>query len=461
MDRPRRSARASNAPQLGYPAPAFTTQPPPTQRTPSSTSLSRPAIPAAAAAAAGEGGSQGQQGGNNANHSSYRGQGDSSVYSNGINGIHPSGSAFVYGTPPFGMSMGASTPPMGSRNSLASFPISKTSAPVPCQVRVGPGQARHTTFASRARHGITTLMQPLPVGPDFADPLKLTGSGIGMDYGTTERTRGGVTRRRAAAGMTYYGEEGSDFEDDEEGEANGNASPSKGDTPVEEEEEEKAGALLGMPPPGNKVIAKRAHRSHPLYASEAELIDQADRKDFLIPIRIELETETHRIKDVFSWNMREHIVKPKDFARVFVRDLELPPDPYTSLVEQAILTQIQLAEQSGVDLVDIGPASGGPFASKKDDKRKKDARSWNWGLKRRREKAKEEDPVEQMAAKWDTEGVYGEFEDDMRVIVDVSRYSQEVVDDRTLISFHPTISTTSKSTSIICEIDWSGICARL
>lgn len=407
MDRPRRSARASNAPQLGYPAPSFTTPPIAQPRIPSSTSSSR--LP-------------------NANPTLPSNYGQS-TYSNGsMNGMtQGSGSSFQYSAPPVNMSygMGNSTPPMGSRGGLASFPLSKSSAPIPPHVRVGPGQARHTTFASRARLGISTLMQPLPTGPDLQDPLKMIGSG--MDYGTTERTRGGVTRRRAAAGMTYYGEEGSDFEDDDDDGASGAASPSKGTTPIVEEEEDKAGALLGLPPPGNKVIAKRAHRTHPLYASEGDLLDQADRKEFLIPIKIELETDTHRIKDVFSWNMREYIVKPKDFARIFVRDLDLPPDPYTALVEQAIISQVQLAEQSGIDLVDIEPASGGPFAAKTVEQKARDARSWNWGVKRKRDRRKEADEESIRAlSKWDTEGPDGDFEDDLRVIVDVSRRRYDI-----------------------------------
>lgn len=398
--------RAVNAPQLGYPAPAFTNPPLPVARISSSNSSSRLAAPSA---------SSGGGGGANASGSGIN-------HSNGLNGLPPSGSSNIYSTPPLGAyGAGMSTPPMGGKNTLSSFPISKSSAPVPPQVRIGPGQARHTTFASRARQGISTLMQPLPNGPDFNDPLKIGSSGLGMDYGTTERTRGGGTRRRAAAGMTYYGEDGSDFEDEDEAGTNGAGSPSKGNTPLAEEEEDKAGALLGMPPPGNKVIAKRAHRTHPMYASEGDMNEQADAQEYLIPIKIELETDTHRIRDVFSWNLREHIVKPKDFARIFVRDLELPLDPYVSLVEQAIIDQIKLAEQSGTDLVDIGPAVGGPFASKKDEKRKRDARSWDWGIKRRREKTKEDEPMEQKSAKWDTEGKYGDFEDDIRVIIDVSQ----------------------------------------
>ena len=34
-----------------------------------------------------------------------------------------------------------------------------------------------------------------------------------------------------------------------------------------------------------------------------------------------------------------------------------------------------------LDLVDVGPASGGPFASKNGKKRKRDGRNWDWGIK--------------------------------------------------------------------------------
>lgn len=339
----------------------------------------------------------------------------------------------LYAPPQPPASSGAGSTSAGN-TSVQSFPLGKTSAPVPPQLPIGPGQARFTTFASRARLGVSTLMQPLPQGPDLHDQLRTGSSGYGIDYGTTDRTRGGGLRRRAAAGMRYYGEDASDFDEDDEGDDDnaGTQSPSKRNTPLQVEEEDFShGALLGLPPPGNKVIAKRAHRTHPLVASEADLLEQANKKEFLIPVKIELETDNHRIRDVFAWNLKESIIKPRDFARVYVRDLELPAEPYVGLVEQAILDQIQLVENSGVDLVEIGPAPGGPWASKPSKtskKRERDSRGWDWGLKRGRNTSSDSKKAitsggkdEEAGGKknqWNPDGPLGGFDDDLRVILD-------------------------------------------
>ena len=37
---------------------------------------------------------------------------------------------------------------------------------------------------------------------------------------------------------------------------------------------------------------------------------QARRNTALVPIRVEFETETHRIRDCFVWNLNEDIIKP-------------------------------------------------------------------------------------------------------------------------------------------------------
>lgn len=348
--------------------------------------------------------------------------------------------------------------------------MGRNANPLPPQTAVGPGQALYTTFASRMQTGITTLMQPIPSGPDLQDVLAVSRgmSTFGTDYGTTERTRGGGTRRRAAAGMTYYGEEGSDFDDDdddddEDGQGSGvdaerskrqsaAGTPAEERKPQEEEEEEKPGALLGMPPPGNKVFVRRANKVHPIAHSETDLLEQAERAEFLIPIRVELETETHRIKDTFTWNLREHLIKPRDFARSFVRDLSLPVDPYTSLVEAAIIDQIKLYQSSGIDLVHIGPAPGGPWASRangakeggeergmtlggagalsKLQRGRRESRQWDWGLRKvaddvinssiGKEVGERKRKREATAAEDVVLGSDGDHEDDLRVIVDVS-----------------------------------------
>ncbi|PWN38104.1 SNF5-domain-containing protein [Meira miltonrushii] len=348
-------------------------------------------------------------------------------------------SAGTYGMPNGGLNQnqaGMMLPPNGFPNTastsnpaLNSFQLGGTSAPVPPQLPIGPGQARFSTLSSRAKVGVTTLMQP--ISNESNDPYR------GVDYGTTERTRGGGSRRRAAANIRYYGEDVSDFEEDDDE----RGSPSKANTPLEQEEEEYApGTLLGAPPPGNKVFAKRSHRVNPIAPSESELNEQATKKDFLIPIRIELETDNHRIRDTFTWNIREHIIKPREFAKVYVRDLDLPNEPFVELIEGAIVEQIKLYKESGVDLVDVGPASGGPFASKDGKKRKRDGRNWDWGIKG--SNANNDTPTKKVLAlepsaesttktnghheeesktdveRWNTEGPDGNFEDDLRVVLD-------------------------------------------
>jgi chromatin structure-remodeling complex subunit SFH1 len=83
------------------------------------------------------------------------------------------------------------------------------------------------------------------------------------------------------------------------------------------------------------------------------LLDQSRRPTTLIPIRVELETDTHRIRDAFVWNLNEQAISPAAFARIFCADLDLPMHPYAEQVEGAIRSQIE--EWEGVAGVDLRP----------------------------------------------------------------------------------------------------------
>lgn len=48
------------------------------------------------------------------------------------------------------------------------------------------------------------------------------------------------------------------------------------------------------------------------------------RRASLVPIRVEFETDTHRIRDCFVWNLNEGLITPENFARIFCADLDLP-----------------------------------------------------------------------------------------------------------------------------------------
>ena len=77
----------------------------------------------------------------------------------------------------------------------------------------------------------------------------------------------------------------------------------------------------------------------------------ASKRSSLIPIRVEFETDTHRVRDCFVWNTNEALIKPETFARTFCNDLDLPTS-WTETIANQIRAQIE--EHEGVASMDIG-----------------------------------------------------------------------------------------------------------
>jgi chromatin structure-remodeling complex subunit SFH1 len=87
------------------------------------------------------------------------------------------------------------------------------------------------------------------------------------------------------------------------------------------------------------------HRS--LDAIEAN----SQKRTSLVPIRVEFETDTQRIRDCFVWNLYETLIKPETFAKIFCVDLDLP-----IVWAETVANQIraQLEEHEGVASLDLG-----------------------------------------------------------------------------------------------------------
>ena len=79
---------------------------------------------------------------------------------------------------------------------------------------------------------------------------------------------------------------------------------------------------------------------------------QAQTRASLVPIRVEFETETLRIRDCFVWNLNETLIKPESFAKVFCADLDLPTVPWVETVANQI--RAQLEDHEGVASMDVG-----------------------------------------------------------------------------------------------------------
>ena len=78
---------------------------------------------------------------------------------------------------------------------------------------------------------------------------------------------------------------------------------------------------------------------------------QARKPTSLVPIRVEFETDTHRIRDCFVWNLNEDLIQPEEFAKIFCQDLDLPSVPWQETVANQI--RAQLEDHEGVASMDF------------------------------------------------------------------------------------------------------------
>ena len=87
-------------------------------------------------------------------------------------------------------------------------------------------------------------------------------------------------------------------------------------------------------------------------SSEEIVLQQSLRPTALVPVRIEFDTDTHRIRDCFVWNLYDNTVKPELFATIFCNDLELPHKPWVETVSNQIKAQLEDCE--GVGTMELG-----------------------------------------------------------------------------------------------------------
>jgi len=80
-------------------------------------------------------------------------------------------------------------------------------------------------------------------------------------------------------------------------------------------------------------------------------LQQGAKRTSLIPIRVEFETDTHRIRDCFVWNVNEELIKPETFAKIFCYDLDLPAS-FVDTVAAQIRAQIE--DHEGVATLELG-----------------------------------------------------------------------------------------------------------
>ncbi|KAI0031925.1 hypothetical protein K488DRAFT_78798 [Vararia minispora EC-137] len=238
------------------------------------------------------------------------------------------------------------TPANSKRNPAA--------APIPT-VR----QALNTSYPSRLRTGTTLLLQPIlalsqlvpaPAAPSrsrkavsYAEP----GSGDelpdageldsdGSDFVASGGLRTSVRNARLAGGTVAV------------------ASP----RPATAASGELDQSYLGMMPPARFITSKPPTVTKLDDFTDDQLDVQSLRPSAPVPIRVEFETDTHRVRDCFVWDAAERLVTPEAFARTFCADLDLPAT-WADTVAAQIRAQLEEHEPiATMDLAVDGAAEG-------------------------------------------------------------------------------------------------------
>ncbi|KAI0069951.1 SNF5-domain-containing protein [Panus rudis PR-1116 ss-1] len=254
--------------------------------------------------------------------------------------------------------------------------------PMAAYTQTGPlptvPQAMISSYSSRVRTGTTLLMQPILTttssnptttvrttrrggvvsyvdpgsGDEFPDAGALDsddsdfGGGGGGGGGGSRTYRSARLSSRAPAGAGVF--------------RAGSSTPSiiQQQQPVQRPEVQKKAteldrSYLGEIPPPHLITPRYMKESTPhSYFSQYAMESQAWRPAAYVPIRVEFETETHRIRDCFVWNLNEGLIKPEAFARIFCFDLELPENPWVETIANQI--KAQLEDYEGVAGMDLG-----------------------------------------------------------------------------------------------------------
>ncbi|KIM89421.1 hypothetical protein PILCRDRAFT_34523, partial [Piloderma croceum F 1598] len=234
-------------------------------------------------------------------------------------------------------------------------------------------QALHSTYASRLRTGATLLVQPIfPTGAatttrtatrrggvvNYVDPgsgdeeldagaLDSDDSDFVASGGLRTTVRQQNRTNRMATGMSVF-HAGSGVSTPQPQQHR----PERIERQERPEKTEIDQTYLGIVPPARFIKAKPMVPTAHEYPSLEALEAQSTRPSALVPIRVEFETDTHRIRDCFVWNLYETLIKPEAFARTFCADLDLPLVPWVEMVTNQI--RAQLEDHEGVASLDLG-----------------------------------------------------------------------------------------------------------
>ncbi|WVW81072.1 hypothetical protein I302_103063 [Kwoniella bestiolae CBS 10118] len=86
----------------------------------------------------------------------------------------------------------------------------------------------------------------------------------------------------------------------------------------------------------------RTHRNRKVIKfSPAQVKSMAEVEDHIVPVRLDLEHESFKLKDTFMWNVSDKVVTPEIFAQCLCDDFQVPYQHFQSRIVAAIQERVQ------------------------------------------------------------------------------------------------------------------------
>ncbi|WAR51880.1 hypothetical protein PtB15_1B316 [Puccinia triticina] len=99
---------------------------------------------------------------------------------------------------------------------------------------------------------------------------------------------------------------------------------------------------LQLPIDADKAAATGKRKNRPrLKLTKHDLKLVSNTEEILVPIRLEIEIEHWKLRDTFTWNLKEPVVTPEQFAVHLCEDLILPIQHFSGPIVSAIKEQLE------------------------------------------------------------------------------------------------------------------------
>lgn len=96
---------------------------------------------------------------------------------------------------------------------------------------------------------------------------------------------------------------------------------------------------------------KDKKRSYPLCYDDLDpslIHEDANQREVLVPIRLDMEIDGQKLRDCFTWNKNEHLITPEIFAEILCDDCDLNPVNFIPAIASTIKQQIEAFPQENL-----------------------------------------------------------------------------------------------------------------